>query len=301
MRLSGFTFVRNAVLYDFPVVESIKSILPICDEFIVNVGPSEDNTIELIKSIDSSKIRIIQSQWNPNIKTGGYIYAQQTNIALFNCMGKWAFYIQADEVVHEEDLPVIKEFLDKYIDDDGVEGLLLNELTFWGDYKTLIRVYPWKYSKRAWIVKPHLFILSRGDASGFTVHPKYKERGRRIKVLDTPARIFHYSFVKSEKYLNGKYKDILKFWKEKYSCEEIKKIEMDFYKAIPRKFVTTYSGSHPKVIEERLKKHKLNIDLSSPNWRTRLTHKEIWRILQTKLIENKINIWSNRSFKIIRV
>lgn len=88
MRVSGFTFLNNAVLYDFPVVESIKSILPICDEFIVNIGPSEDNTLELIKSIDSPKIKIIQSQWNPNLRKGGYIYAQQTNIALFNCTGK---------------------------------------------------------------------------------------------------------------------------------------------------------------------------------------------------------------------
>lgn len=198
-------------------------------------------------------------------------------------------------------MPIIEKFIDRYIDDDRIEGLLLNELTFWGDYKTQIKVYPWKYSKRAWIIKPHFFVLSRGDASGFTVHPKYKEKGRKIRVVDTSARIFHYSFVKSEKHLLMKQRDYSKFWGKDCSSEEIKESGLYFYKVLPQQFVTTYSGSHPKVMEERIKNHKLNIDLSSPNWRTKLTYKEIRRILQTKLIENKINIWSNRNFKVIKI
>jgi hypothetical protein len=59
MKVSGFTFVKNAVKYGYPVVESIKSILPIVDEFIVCLGDSEDNTTELIKGINSPKIKII--------------------------------------------------------------------------------------------------------------------------------------------------------------------------------------------------------------------------------------------------
>ena len=101
--LSGFTFIRNGVRPDYPVVESISSILPIVDEFIVNVGPDEDGTLDLIRSINDPKIKIIQSQWNPNMNRGGFIFTQQTNIALFNCMGEWAFCLQADEVVHEEE------------------------------------------------------------------------------------------------------------------------------------------------------------------------------------------------------
>ncbi len=106
MKISGFTIASNAIRFDYPVVESIKSILPIVDEFIVNVGPDEDGTLSLIESIGDPKIKIIRSQWNPNLDTGGYLFAQQTNIALFNCTGSWAFYLQADEVVHEDDLAV---------------------------------------------------------------------------------------------------------------------------------------------------------------------------------------------------
>jgi len=103
MRVAGFTFVQNAVRLDYPIVESIKSILPIVDEFVVNVGAPDDGTLELVRGIESQKIRIVESLWNPNVTTGGYVFAQQTNIALFNCTGTWAVYLQSDELIHERD------------------------------------------------------------------------------------------------------------------------------------------------------------------------------------------------------
>ena len=178
MKLSGFTFIRDAVKCEYPVVESITSILPIVDEFVINVGlPDEDGTLDLIREINDPKIKIIQSQWNPNLDMGCYVYTQQANIALFNCMGKWAFYLQADEVVHEDDYPIIIEHLDRYINDDRVDGLVLKQLNFWGDYKTILSVYPKWERRRCWIVKPHRFILCAKDASRFTVHKKFKEKG----------------------------------------------------------------------------------------------------------------------------
>src|SRR2546426_11596141 len=103
MRLSGFTFCRNAVRYDYPVVESIQSILPIVDEFIVNVGRCEDGTLELIRSIGDPKIRIVESVWDETLRKDGLIYSQQTNIALARCTSDWACYLHADEVFSEEE------------------------------------------------------------------------------------------------------------------------------------------------------------------------------------------------------
>ncbi len=109
MKVSGFTFIKNGEILGYPFIESIKSILPIVDEFVVNVGESEDNTLELIKEINNPKIRIIESKWNDKMKDRGYVYGQQKMIAQFNCTGDWAFYLEGDEVVHEDDLPKIKE------------------------------------------------------------------------------------------------------------------------------------------------------------------------------------------------
>ena len=101
MKVSGFSFCRNAVLYDYPVVESIRSILPIVDEFVVNVGRCDDGTLDLIRSIGDPKIRIVESVWDETLRKNGLVYSQQTNLALSHCTGDWAFYIQADEVIHE--------------------------------------------------------------------------------------------------------------------------------------------------------------------------------------------------------
>jgi glycosyltransferase involved in cell wall biosynthesis len=296
-KISGFTFVRNTVRFDYPIVESIKSILPIVDEFIVNVGPEEDGTLSLIESIGDPKIKIIRSQWNPNLDTGGYLFAQQTNIALFNCTGRWAFYLQADEVVHEGDLPLIMECVDRYLEDDRVEGLAFWHLDFWGDYSTILNVYPYRGQRRCRLVKPHRFVLSRGDAAGFTVHPKYKERGRKIRVVDTGARLFHYGQVRSAETLQAKWLSRQEYHSERY----VENKNIDFYKYFPRQFVAPYQGTHPEVMAERIRNHPVSIDLSSPLWRTTLTLGERWLLLKTLFVTYVTDRLSNRgSYKLLR-
>lgn len=301
IRVSGFTFLRNAVELDYPAVESISSILPLVDEFIVNIGPCDDGTEDLIRSIGDPKIKIIHSQWNPNMVHGAYIYAQQTNIALFNCMGKWAFYIQADEVVHEDDLQILDEAMKLYESDDRIEGLALEELTFWGDYQTIINVYPWRYNRRCWVVKPHKFVLSRGDASDFTVHPKYKERGRKIRVAATKARVFHYSFVKSLKQLEAKYRKVFNFWQDQFSQTQVDSIVKSYYDSwFPRQFVGRYDGTHPAVMKKRISEHPIRLDLDSPEWRRKLSWQDRKRLFQTWWIKNfGDRLIGRQSYKIV--
>lgn len=297
VKISGFTFARNTVRFDYPIVESIKSILPIVDEFVVNVGPDEDGTLDLIHSIGDPKIKTIRSQWNPNMNSGGYLYSQQTNIALFNCTGHWAFYLQADEVVHEDDLPLIMDYVDRYLEDDDVEGLTLWHLDFWGDYQTILNVYPYRGQRRCRLIKPHCFVLSRGDAAGFTVHPKYKEKGRKIRVLEMGARLFHYGNVRSKGALYAKSNSVQKYHSEKPFEEN----RLDFYKHFPRQFVAPYEGNHPKVMDDRIRKHSISFDLSSPSWRTVLTWKERWQLLKTLFITRVTDRFSGRgSYKLLK-
>ena len=92
MKVSGFTFLRNAQKLGYPFTQSIRSILPIVDEFIIALGPSEDETEAKILEIGDPKIRIIRTQWNEHVRNDlnikGFIYGQQKSIALFNCTGK---------------------------------------------------------------------------------------------------------------------------------------------------------------------------------------------------------------------
>lgn len=110
MFVSGFTFIRNAVRFDYPIVEAIRSILPLCDEVVVAVGRSDDNTRELIEQIGSDKIRILDTVWDDALREGGRVLAEETNkaFAAVNPKADWCFYIQGDEVIHERDHPAIR-------------------------------------------------------------------------------------------------------------------------------------------------------------------------------------------------
>ena len=145
MKVSGFTIVRNGVKFDYPFIESIKSILPIVDEMVVAVGNSEDNTLEKVKEINSPKIKIIETVWDDSLREGGKVLAVETNKA-FDAVSPdsdWAFYIQADEVFSEKDLPKIKQAMEQYLDDKRVEGLVFEHLNFYGTYDYIADSRKW--------------------------------------------------------------------------------------------------------------------------------------------------------------
>lgn len=284
MKISGFTFVRNAVRLDYPVVESINSILPLVDEFVVNVGQSDDGTLDLIRGIGSPKVRVVESRWNPNISTGGYVLAQQTNVALFNCTGTWAIYLQADELVHERDHGWLHNMMTRYEKDDDVEGLLLRRLTFAGGYNALVDVYPFYRDLACRVVKPHRFVLSRGDAASFTVHPKYKERGRRIRAVDTGLDFFHYADVRRPAASAAFKAEKGNFWDMPNAAADAAALQEEYYASHLRSFMTEYRGTHPAAMQARIASYNNPLDFNSPRWRTQLRPGERRRLLRTALM-----------------
>ncbi len=276
MKVSGFTFVRNALKYDFPATESIRSILPIVDEFIVNVGKSEDDTLGLIRSIGDPKIRIIENVWDETKRKEGRVYAEQTNLALDECRGDWAFYIQADEVVHERDLPRLRAVMEENLRNTKVLGLLFRYLHFYGDYET---VHPWFYRKEIRIVRNDRRMRSIGDAVGFhwTDDPVIKnlKDGPKERFVKTGCRIFHYGWVKNprtmlEKKLHhfsnylemteeelrglmGQGREAFERWGYLKSWDTVLGTLKEEWQFDGYDFMKDFRGSHPKVMEERIR------------------------------------------------
>lgn len=203
MKVSGFSFVRNAVNNDYPIVEAITSILPICDEFIVAVGESEDNTRKLIENINSPKIWIIDTVWDLTQREGGRVFAMQTDIT-FKDIAKdsdWAFYIQGDEVVHEKYLTIIKKEMEDNLKDKNVEGLLFKYLHFYGSYDYTGNSRRW-YRREIRVLKNLDGIASYRDAQGFRIN------GRKLKVKLIDAYIYHYGWAKPPQGLTNKVKKL---------------------------------------------------------------------------------------------
>ena len=134
MKLAGFTYVRNGFDYGVPFLESIQSVLPICEELIVAVGDSTDGTREAIVQLNSPKIKIIDTVWDMQLREGGKVFAQQANIALDHVKADWCLHIQSDEVLHEKELAYIQSQIEKNDADKNVEGFILPFVHFWGGY-----------------------------------------------------------------------------------------------------------------------------------------------------------------------
>ena len=254
MIISGFTIVRNAVKYNYPFLESINSILPICDEFVINVGDCEDNTLELLGSLKSPKIRIIQNKWD--LSQGKTVLAQQTNLALKACQGDWAFYLQSDELIHEEDLPRLKKVLDQHDKDPQVEALRFQWLHFYGSYYRYRIDHGW-FQKQDRIIRNNGQIESFDDAYGFK-----RKDDQVLKRKNTGCLLYHYGWVHPEDVMTQRRVNA-----EKIGFTNLKGAERNsdyVYGDLDR--FAPYFGSHPAVMTERIKSHlPSQADLKSIN------------------------------------
>ena len=166
VKISGFTFIRNGIKFGYPFRQAILSILPICDEVVIAVGNSDDGTRDAILSLDSPKIKIIDTVWDESKREGGHVLAEQTDIAFSHITGDWGFYIQGDEVIHEKYLPVIRAAMEEHLHDDNVEGLLFNYFHFYGSCDYIATSRDW-YRKEIRVVRNLPEIRSYRDAQGF--------------------------------------------------------------------------------------------------------------------------------------
>ncbi|SJZ32441.1 glycosyl transferase [Sediminibacterium ginsengisoli] len=255
MKISGFTIIRNAVKNDYPVVEAIRSILPVVDEMIVLVGDSEDDTEALIRSINSPKIIIHHSVWDPALRSGGTVLAAETDKAfhLIDPESTWAFYIQGDEAVHEKYHGVIRDACEKYKDDLRVKGLLFKYLHFYGTYDYIGDSRKW-YDHEVRVIRNDKKINAYKDAQGFRIgHAKLD-----VKPID--AYVYHYGWVKSPEQMMKKQKQFSKLW---HDDEHLKEFMMspDFYDFNLFDSLQRFQGTHPSVMLDRIARKNWQVDL----------------------------------------
>ena len=299
MKIAGFTIIRNAIKFDYPVVEAITSILPICDEFVVAVGNSDDETLQLIKNINSPKLKIIETIWDDHLREGGQVLAIETNKA-FDAISTdvdWCFYIQSDECVHEQDLPIIKEAMRLYKDDVAVDGLLFNYHHFYGSYDFVGNSMDW-YRKEIRVIKNNKNIRSYKDAQGFRKinttsrtlsGAEVKVATNKLLVKQIDASIYHYGWVKPPKAQQEKQKQFHKMWhSDEWVNNHVSEGDEFDYSAIND--LNRFTGSHPKVMQPRI---------DEVNWAFTFNEKKIKRSLKNSLkhLVEKLTGWRMGEYK----
>lgn len=286
MKVTGFTIIRNAIKFDYPVVEAITSILPICDEFVVAVGNSEDETLQLIKNINSPKIKIIETIWDDSLRQGGQVLAIETNKAFdaISADTDWCFYIQSDECVHEKHLTSIKEAMLKYKDDKQVEGLLFNYVHFYGSYNFVGNSHRW-YRKEIRVIKNDKSIRSYKDAQGFR-----KTDNSKLNVKQISAEIYHYGWVKTPKAQQAKQENFHKMWHDdEWMKKNIAQVEEFDYSQIDS--LEEFKGTHPKVIQSRI--DNINWNFKFDRSQIKLSVKDKFKLFVEKATGWKIGEYKN--------
>ncbi len=286
MKVCGFTIIRNATKLDYPVVEAIRSILPLCDEMIVAVGNSEDDTLEVVKNIHPQKIRIIKTTWDDTQRAGGRVLALETDkaFAAIPADADWCFYIQADEVLHEKYHERIKDYMHRYLDDQRVEGLLFGYRHFYGSYDYVGTSWKW-YRREVRVIRNNKTIYSYRDAQGFRKGNKEK---LRVKLID--AEIYHYGWVREPRAMRRKQEAMSQLYHDDRWIEQhIPKEEEFDYSNIDS--LALFEGVHPSIMDARIRRlnWKFDHDLS----KNKLTFRETLKRIVSKLLGYRVGEYKN--------
>ncbi len=271
MKISGFTYLRNAVKMGYPFIPSILSLLPAVDELVVVVGDSDDGTREAIEALKNKKIRIIDSVWNMELREGGKIFAQQSNLGLAEISGDWAVHLQVDEILHESAAEQLRKYIEKAEQRQDVDGLLMPFLHFWGDFQHIRSTRSThRYEIRAFKNVPGIYAYR--DSQGFRKYSSYEnylagEKGQKLRVLKTDISIFHYSYARNPRYLNSKMRAFFRFWhNDNWMEENINHKVFDFNEVDK---LELFTEEHPKYMKETIagQDWEFNYDPSKSNMR----------------------------------
>jgi hypothetical protein len=245
MKVTGFSFVKNAVKYQYPVVEAIKSVLPLCDDFIIAVGDSDDDTRALVAAIDSEKIKIIDSVWEENLDKGGRTFAIETDKAFQAITNEtdWCFYIQADEVLHEQYYDEVMNQMKKWLENKEVEGLLFKYRHFYGSYDYIGLSGRW-YRNEIRVIRNDKSIFSYRDAQSFR-----KGNNQKLQVKPIDAYIHHYGWVREPSTMFAKQTNFGRFYDGDGNKERVYLGKFDYSKIDA---LEKYTGTHPKVMHEKI-------------------------------------------------
>lgn len=303
MKVSGFTLIRNGTQFDYPYLESLRSLLPLVDEFIINVGKGDDDTLQQVQQFAAQegqgKVIYFESDWqldNPEKKKGGLILSEQTNAALYRCTGDWCIYLQADEVFHEADLPLIRKALEQAHSNPKAEGLLFDYLHFYGSFD-VIQESRSTYRREVRAVRRSANPKSVGDAQSFR-----KQDGSKLTVIHSKSRVFHYGWVRKPDAMKEK----TYFMDQLYHGNPSEENQATMTPHTGQNYrykkfwgLKRFRGSHPKVMHQRISQKGWHWDLEHSSFQLSLSDsKKI--ILDSIESLTGVRLFEYRSYRLLR-
>lgn len=244
--ISGFTILRNGESFGYPYLQSLSSLLPFVTELIILLDPGTDNTQQkLEKWIQSErdalkKVRLILTHWpleDEEKRKGGLILSEQTQLALEACQYDWCFYLQADEVFHENSKEHLTTCFERTLQEPSIEAWIFQYEHFYGSYGVVQRSRS-AYRREVRMVRKSAGIKSVGDAQSFR-----HSSDRKLQAALTDLLIHHYGWVRPPEVMAYK----TQFMDSLYHSQGGGTGENHRYKRIWG--LEDFRGSHPKVMD----------------------------------------------------
>ncbi len=242
LKISGFTFIRNGISLGYPFGPSIRSLLPLCDEVLVNVPRSTDGTLAAVQSIGSPKVRIIESDWDEAEKVGDPIMRRHTDLPLSECAGDWCVYIQGDEVLHEAGIAAMRATMERELNQPAVQGLLVDFTHFYGSFKTVVYSFGWYYQEVR-IVRRDSRIRAWGGAQGFRTTD-----GQKLRVKHSSGDYYHYGYALRPDLARRKHSNLASLYNDQGRADQLNQLPGPYYDDDQK--VKSFTGSHPAVMRE---------------------------------------------------
>lgn len=280
MKISGFTFIRHGSLLGYPYLESLTSLLSVCDEVIVAVGQGQDDTLQNIQSLTNPKLRIIETVWNEAMHDRGYVYAQQKMIAQFNCTGDWAFYLEGDEILHEQDVVNLRQTLEHHLDNPKIEALVFDYYHFYGSPHTIATSTGW-YRRAPRIIRNTIRNYSP-DGLFFVVMDRNK-KGRYPYAALAQMPIYHYGHVRALAKMQQKIQQVSTYWGHTPP-------EFNSYGNIDPQAISPFHGAHPAIMHTWLQNCAEQQLHFNPHYRlTRRERKHRWMMQLERLFHLELS------------
>jgi glycosyltransferase involved in cell wall biosynthesis len=298
VKVSGFTLLRNGTRFDYPYLESLRSLLPLVDELVVNVGVGDDDTLERLQAFaageGAGKVSLFESRWpldDPERRKSGLILSEQTNLALERCTGDWCVYLQADELFHEQDWPLIRRAIERSDADPSVEGILFDYVHFYGSFDVIQHTRS-AYRREVRAIRRSSGARSIGDAQSFR-----KSDGSKLRVVRSGAKVYHYGWVRTPEAMREKthFMDTLYHGENRDALPQ----SGDNYRYKRFWGLKRFEGTHPRVMRERI---------AAKNWRWDLENSPLeWSWRDAKKIALDLferatgrRLFEYRSYRLVR-
>lgn len=187
-RLGGTQFVIDGLKYDYCFAESIRSLQEFCNEVVVIDAGSKDGTVEVLKTLENEKTKIIyldREEWD---SLHGWAKLNHfSNKAISELTTEWNFYQQSDEVVHESCYKDIRQAIEQ----PGIEAFLVTRINLWSTPFQMLNVTGNRNPCSTQVIRlAKSNYMTGGDAESIYATPS--------AAYVNNIRLYHFGFVRDK-------------------------------------------------------------------------------------------------------